>query len=288
MGGKIPNTIRRQVITQWLYGFSRDQIAKGNQIGAGTVSEIIKQCKQKEYPDGNYSEFDLIRELAVMLKREDVDVNTFASSIRLQRKLEQKGLSEEQIESFMENVDVHCFRCGLKPEEFINTVNKISVLSDNLGIPIDEIPEYIIQEEERLKEIRQEITNLQMAQMQLLKDHSVTINTLREYERDRPVADNLVATKKELEQVIKERDWYKKDLERERFWKRKEEEYRWLIPVAEYDKANEELRSGTNGSLVRRIEPGNLKNIVMDVYYHPSKYVQVISQMMKTYNLEHK
>jgi hypothetical protein len=35
MGGKIPNIIRRQVITQWLYGFSRDQIAKGNQIGAG-------------------------------------------------------------------------------------------------------------------------------------------------------------------------------------------------------------------------------------------------------------
>ena len=125
MGGKIPSTIRRQVITQWLYGFSRDQIAKGNQIGAGTVSEIIKQCKQKEYPDGNYSEFDLIRELAVMLKREGVDVKSFASSIRLQRKLEQKGLSEEQIESFMENVDVHCFRCGLKPEEFINTVNKI-------------------------------------------------------------------------------------------------------------------------------------------------------------------
>jgi hypothetical protein len=28
---------------------SRDQIAKGNQIGAGTLSEIIKQYKQKEY-----------------------------------------------------------------------------------------------------------------------------------------------------------------------------------------------------------------------------------------------
>jgi transposase len=50
MGGKIPNTIRRRVITQRLYGFSRDQIAKGNQIGAGTVSEIIKQCKQKNIP----------------------------------------------------------------------------------------------------------------------------------------------------------------------------------------------------------------------------------------------
>ena len=99
MGAKIPITIRRQVITQWLYGFSRDQIAKANQIGAGTVSEIIKHCKRKEHPDSNYSEFDLIRELAVMLKREDMDVNTFASSIRLQRKLDEKGLSEEQIES---------------------------------------------------------------------------------------------------------------------------------------------------------------------------------------------
>ena len=45
MGGKIPTTITKRVITQWLYGFPRDQIAKANQIGAGTVSAIIKQCK---------------------------------------------------------------------------------------------------------------------------------------------------------------------------------------------------------------------------------------------------
>ena len=284
MGAKIPITIRRQVITQWLYGFSRDQIAKGNQIGAGTVSEIIKQCKQKEYPDGNYSEFDLIRELAVMLKREGVDVNTFASSIRLQRKLDEKELNEEQIESLIENMDVHCFRRGVKPEEYINTINKVSVLSDNLGIPIDEIPEYIRQQEERLKEIRQEITDLQMSQMQVLQDHNVTANTLREYERNKPLADNLVATKKELEQVIKERDSYKKGLDHERFWKRKEEQYRWLIPVAELDEVNREIDFGTNSHLDAR----NLKNMVMDVYYHPSKYVQAIRQMMNTYNLEHK
>jgi hypothetical protein len=36
-----------------------------------------------------------------MLKREGVDVNTFASSIRLQRKLEQKGLNEEQIDHLL-------------------------------------------------------------------------------------------------------------------------------------------------------------------------------------------
>jgi len=44
-----------------------------------------------------------------------------------------------------------------------------------------------------------------MAQMQLLQHHNVTINTLREYERNKPLVDNLVATQKELEQVEKER-----------------------------------------------------------------------------------
>jgi hypothetical protein len=105
-GRKNTQDNKKRVIMQWLYGISRDQIAKANQIWAGTVSAIIKQYKleeqqKKEYAADDNFEFDLIRELAVMLKREGVDVNTFASSIRLQRKLEEKGLNEEQIESLM-------------------------------------------------------------------------------------------------------------------------------------------------------------------------------------------
>jgi hypothetical protein len=92
----------------------------------------------------------------------------------------------------------------------------------------------------------------------------------------------------ELEKVKKERNLYKKGLEREKLWNRLEERQRWLIVVPEYDKANKELHSRTGNSSVGTIDQGNLKNMVMDVYYHPNKYVQVISQMMKTYNLEHK
>jgi DNA-binding transcriptional MerR regulator len=183
-------------------------------------------------------------------------------------------------------MDVHCFQRDLKSIEFVNTINKICNISDNLGIPVDEIPEYIRQEEERLKEIKQNITDLQMTKMQVLQDHNVTINTLQEYEKNKPLADNLAATKKELEKVKNEKHSYKIDLEHERLWKRKEEENRWLIPVAELDKANRELGHSTNSSLVRKIEPGYLKNMVMDVYYYPSKYVDVIRQMMNTYNLE--
>jgi transposase len=46
---KIPRSIRERVIKQWLQGMSRDQIAKDNDIGAGTVS-AIKDTKQ-EIPD---------------------------------------------------------------------------------------------------------------------------------------------------------------------------------------------------------------------------------------------
>jgi hypothetical protein len=51
MEPKVPIAIRQQVIKQWLQGTSRDQIAKYNGIGAGTVSAIIKDTKQKDIPD---------------------------------------------------------------------------------------------------------------------------------------------------------------------------------------------------------------------------------------------
>ena len=47
---------------------SRDEIAKNNDIGAGTVTAIIKDAKQKDIPD-----LDLLREVAIVLKNYDFD-----------------------------------------------------------------------------------------------------------------------------------------------------------------------------------------------------------------------
>ena len=59
-------------------GISRDQIAKDNDIGIRTFSAIIKDTKQKDIPD-----IDLLREVALVLKDNDLDLTVFASSIRL-------------------------------------------------------------------------------------------------------------------------------------------------------------------------------------------------------------
>jgi hypothetical protein len=131
MGAKIPKSIRERVIKQWLQGMSRDDIGKDNDIGAGTVSVIIKDAKQKDIPD-----IDLLRGVAILLKKEELDLDVFASSIRLKKKMDEMGINEDQIETLIENVNIHCFKRGLSAEEFVNTINKVSALSENIGMPL--------------------------------------------------------------------------------------------------------------------------------------------------------
>src|SRR5918995_7468351 len=101
MKQKIPKSVRERVIKQWLQSMSRDEIAKDNDIGAGTVSAIIKDAKE-EIPD-----IDLLREAVLILKKNDFDLSVFACSIRLKNKLNGMDLNEDQVESFIENIIIY-------------------------------------------------------------------------------------------------------------------------------------------------------------------------------------
>lgn len=69
--------IKGQVINEWLSGFTRDEIAENNKIGAGTVStnEWKKGIDSKDY--------DSIRELSVFLKGEGMTFNDLVSIVSL-------------------------------------------------------------------------------------------------------------------------------------------------------------------------------------------------------------
>ena len=71
MGSKIPKPIKLEVIRKWLEGKSRNNIAKEVGIGAGTVSGIIEEFRQ------NDPEFDLLRETAVKLKNQGINIESF-------------------------------------------------------------------------------------------------------------------------------------------------------------------------------------------------------------------
>jgi hypothetical protein len=71
MPAVIDPVIKKQVVKQWLSGDSRDRIAGDNAIGAGTVSNIIDECK-KGMQDSDY---ESIRELSVFCKKQGITLN---------------------------------------------------------------------------------------------------------------------------------------------------------------------------------------------------------------------
>ena len=207
MEAKIPKSIREQVIKQWFQGTSRDQIAKDNDIGAGTVSSIIKNIKQKDNPD-----IDLLRGVAILLKKEELDLDVFACSIRIKKKMDEMGINEDHIESLIENINIHCFKRGLTAEEFVNTINKVSASSENLGMPVDQLPNYITQQELELEKSRGETEEAKLKERQVLQHYNVTMNDLEEYRRNKPLIDYVKKLEKKLEEAEEEKNYLAEEL----------------------------------------------------------------------------
>jgi hypothetical protein len=294
MGARIPSPIKVEVIKKWLQGKSRDQVASESHIGAGTVSNIIKESRKKD------PEIDLLREVAVNLKKNALNIETFAPLVRLRKVLEEKewlldirkgeevegfdDKTERIIESLIISLEVFCFKQNLSVKDFFDHVREIYCAAEKLDVTLDELPSYIKQLEENAHNLLSEINQIKVDKQNALKNYDATLNLLQEFKNNRPLFDKNLQLKEELEKLKKEKD----DLEREKFWKRKEEQSTWIVTESELVDANRDLGSsiGSNSNLIRTINSQMLKDMVMDVYYHPSKYVKAIRQIMGIYHLE--
>src|SRR5215472_9628969 len=99
----IDSIIKQRVIAQYLQGVSRDKIAADNDIGTGTVSNIIDEWK-KGVQDSDY---ESIRELSVFCKKQGMTLNALASCIRLNNYIQSLGANanESTLESLIANLD---------------------------------------------------------------------------------------------------------------------------------------------------------------------------------------
>jgi hypothetical protein len=181
MGSPIPHSIKIKVIDEWMQGNSRDKIAQSNGIGKGTVSSIIQQAKS------NNSDIDLLRDLAVKMKRESLDLNYFSSSVRLKKVLDRLEISEDKIEAFLEKVDIHCFKKNASQEEFVSNIDVVvSNLARELNISINDIPRYISQKTKQLTDLNKEIEIKQRQINQIIEEYGLTIQDLEQYRSNRP------------------------------------------------------------------------------------------------------
>jgi len=260
----VPKLIKQRVIKQWLLGMSRDEIAKDNDIGAGTVTAIIKDAKQ-DIPD-----IDLLREVALVLKKYDLDLSVFAPSIRIKNKLDEMGLNEDQVETLIDNGNIHCFKRGLTGEKYFNIVDKVCALRDNLEMPLDELPNHIMQQELELEKVEREIKDAKVKQHQVLQRYDVNMNDLDEYRRNKRLVETIKSQQNKLEKVERHIDNLEKELFNEQL-KNFGIKYSRLVSENELNEANKILD--------RRIEPSELREIADEIYHNPSEYTDIISEI---------
>ena len=155
LGGSIPNSIKLQVLNDWLLGKSRDDIAINNGISNGTVFNIIKEVKNRESID-----FDLVRVIAVHLKKEGHTLTDLASSIHLRNMLDMLELPEERVEKFLLALSICNYKHDIeKPEKFIEAIEKISQYVHRLDVPVFNIIEYVENQKIVLQKLKSEISS---------------------------------------------------------------------------------------------------------------------------------
>ena len=122
------------MIAQYLQGVSRDRIAADNDVGAGTVSNIIDEWKKRTQD----SDYESIRELSVFCKKQGITLNALASCIRLNNYIQSLGANanESTLESLIANMTNYPDR---DPVKLIEVAAQIS----ESGIPLEKLDAHV-------------------------------------------------------------------------------------------------------------------------------------------------
>jgi DNA repair exonuclease SbcCD ATPase subunit len=170
MPAAIENSVKTNVIKEWLSGDTRDEIATKNGIGAGTASGIINEWKKGI----DALEYESIRELSIWCKKQGINLGSVASSIRLNNYVQKLGANQDQIETFISNL-VN----SPEPEELIDVANQLAQISRSEPISLEELGNRVKQKERQKKMLEDEIKQ----RGAILENTNVDITALNEYKK---------------------------------------------------------------------------------------------------------
>jgi len=180
MPAAIPEMIKSQVITQWLQGFSRDDIAHNNNISTGAVSNIIKEWTNAL---GRY-EADALRELGKSLKTAHLSPAQCATGFRTMKVLSDQGIDGETAEHIISDTYKKCSSLEIAPSKIVTHIEDLIKFSDNIRLP--EIEDYINQKivkktelEKELQELGDEISALEEQKSELEKGRDLALEQKR-------------------------------------------------------------------------------------------------------------
>jgi hypothetical protein len=210
LGGSIPRNIKEKVVRQWLNGLTRESIAKENDIGVGTVTGIIQEARQQK----EYKDIDLLRQISLKLKEEGLELPSLAFAIRLARIMEENGINEDQIEPIIQDFAAYSLRHNVSYDTVIKSGREALYLEEKYEVPIEKIPEYIIEAKKTLDNLEDERQEILRQKQQAREDRGMTLQQRDEMrqQRDAIVAEiekygkeiSLIRRIKELEMELDE------------------------------------------------------------------------------------
>jgi hypothetical protein len=203
----VPQEIKVKVLAQWLQGISRDKIASLNDIGSGTVSEIILHIKNSD------CDIDLMRQTALDMKKEGISISDLASSIRLNKILKQYCIAEEDVDEILNDIDIHCFKKNKDKKEFVSEIQKISYLAADFKVPLDELPLHFELLRKKLKSMEAEVIAKERQVSQTLLEYNITLKDIQEFRSKRALFNKVTYLEKTLEQKKRELAHAMKDID---------------------------------------------------------------------------
>jgi hypothetical protein len=197
MGGKIPREIKEKVIREWLQGIRRETIAKNNDVGVGTITNIIKDASLQE----EYHDMVLFRHLAVILNENGLEPVILGFAIRLLKIMEDNGINVNQVEPIISDFATHCFKHQISFYMLIQSGYEALSLEKELGVPVKILAKHITQ----ANETRDDLLDQSQTQLRMLRDaqseYEIIKSKLEEFKKEYPSVESSIELKKELDET---------------------------------------------------------------------------------------
>lgn len=183
------------------------------QKSQGAVSGIIKDAAK------NDPQFPLLREVAVKIKTQGTDIESFAPLVRLRAILRDKGvltgstgqenleLMQNRFEAAVVSLEEFLFQKGLSIEDFFSLVTNMYNLADKAGVPLHRFPLHIEELKDNIDVLRKELSQKEKKNQDFLNDNKKILELVQKYIANKPIlvtVENLKKQVRDAEKRIRE------------------------------------------------------------------------------------
>jgi hypothetical protein len=168
---------RKQVIMLWLLGTTRAEIQRITGVSSGAVSNIIADFKKRL--DGYDPE--ALKDFCTKMSEENITPSQSATGFRVEKRINEMGGDEEEIEAFVSSLQKECIDKKVPPSAIVPSLQVASEFSEKEGISISEVPSQLERRKTELAKLRADMDAAKAEKKKALEDAKLTEETVRDF-----------------------------------------------------------------------------------------------------------